>query len=235
MIFFPGPMRKLASAAIVFFFCAGARAADPGAEEILSSARMNPLGEKIALNAQLRADSTRVPFQIIVDGDGTIRYVFQNPDQELILALPEEGSELSEKAGGKTATVKPERYGDDVRGSTITYEDLALKFLYWKNPKLIGSEKILGRNAWKIEVQAPRGGESQYGVARLWIDKDTGALTQIEGYDMKGRLIRKFLVRSVQPLGDRWMLKQMRIERLDPETKKNAGRTYLEVLGKTGE
>ena len=205
--------------------------AEPDAAAILEAARVNPLGQKITLNAQLRSGSRVTPFQIIVDG--RVRYVFEKPDQELILELQDDASVLTERLGGKTAPVRPARYDDSVRGSGLTYEDLSLKFLYWKNPALIGEETIRLLPAWKIEVQAPRGGASQYGVARLWIEKKNGALLRVEGYDMKGRLVRNFEVVSAQKLDGQWMLKQMRIETFNPETKKTTGRTNLEVLGKS--
>ena len=119
-----------------------------------------------------------------------------------------------------------------MRGAGITYEDLSLRFLYWKNPKLLGEETIRSRKAWKMELQAARA-SSQYGVARLWIDQESGALLRIEGYNRDGKLLRRFEVISAQKIDGQWMLKQMRVETLDPETKKILNRTYLEVLGKT--
>ena len=85
--------------------------------------------------------------------------------------MREDSSSLSERVGGKTAPVKPARYDDSVRGTGITYEDLFLRFLYWKRPKLLGEDTIRSRKAWKIELQA-WGTSSQYGVARLWIDQE---------------------------------------------------------------
>ncbi|MEI6337705.1 MAG: outer membrane lipoprotein-sorting protein [Verrucomicrobiota bacterium] len=204
--------------------------AGPEAAAILEAARVNPLGQKITLTAQLRAGSSTTPFQIIVDG--RVRYVFTKPDQELILELQDDASVLTERLGGKAATIRPARYDEPVRSSGLTYEDLSLKFLYWKNPTLIGEETIRTRPSWKIEVQAPRGGASQYGVARLWIDQESGALLRVEGYDRKGQLIRRFEIVSAQKLDGQWMLKQMRIETFDPDTKKTTARAYLEVLGK---
>ncbi len=66
----------------------------------------------------------------------------------------------------------------------------------------------------------------------MWIDKDSGALVRVEGYDMSGKLIRRFEVVSAQKIDDQWMLKRMRFETVDPETKKTKDITYLEVLGK---
>lgn len=228
MIFRSPRFRKpLALLGLVLF--AAVCHAEDDAEAILAAARMNPLGSNIALNAQLRNGSTTTPFRIVVDG--AVRYQFEKPDQELILELKEDASMLSERTGGKASPVKAARFDDAVRGTGITYEDLALRFLYWKSPKIIGEESIRGRKAWKIELQSGRD-SSQYGVARLWVDKESGALLRIEGYNRDGKLFRRFEVVSAQKLGDQWMLKQMRVEVLDPETKKVINRTYLEVLGK---
>lgn len=204
--------------------------ADSEASRILEAARMNPLGERIVLEARLRADSTVVPFRIVVR-DGTVSYVFENPDQEIILGLGEKSATLEEKRGGRTAPVSPAKFDDPVRGGLLTYEDLALRFLYWPSPRLLGEESIRSRPSFKIEIPAP-GSESDYGVVRIWIDKESGALLRVEGYNKEGKLAKRFEVVSAQKLGGQWMLKQMRVERLDPATKKVTGRTYLEVTGR---
>ncbi|MFM8365098.1 MAG: outer membrane lipoprotein-sorting protein [Verrucomicrobiota bacterium] len=202
-------------------------ASDPSAEEILAAARMNPLGHEVALNAQLRAGSVKVPFTIEVR-DGAVRYLFENPSEEIQLRLTEDASILEEIKSGKTNPVA--QLDDAVRGGLITFEDLALKFLYWKNPKLLGTETVRTREAWKIEVLAPPD-SSQYGAVRVWIDKASTALLRIEGYDREGKLAKRFEVVSAQKIDGQWMLKQMRVERIDPATRKTKGITYLEVLG----
>ena len=229
MIFRSGRFRKPLAFLIACSLVAICRG-ESNAEEILRAARVNPVGQKISLQARLRTSSANTPFQIVVDD--AIHYRFENPDQELILELGEDTSSLSERSGGRTASVRPARYDDSVRGTGITYEDLFLRFLYWKRPKLLGEETIRSRKAWKIELQAS-GTSSQYGVARLWIDQESGALLRIEGYNKDGRLLRRFEVVSAQKIDGLWMLKQMRVETLDPDSSKILNRTYLEVLGKT--
>ncbi|MFA7345584.1 MAG: outer membrane lipoprotein-sorting protein [Terrimicrobiaceae bacterium] len=217
-----------------FVFClflvAVSARADTEAEAILKATRTNPLGQPVVLNAQLRANGQKVPFQIAVR-DGKISYLFENPPQEILLGLGEAGATLEERKGGKTQPVAPARYDDSVRGGLLTYEDLAMRFLYWKNPKLLGEENIGPSTAYKIEIPAPPAA-TEYGVVRVWVDKNSGALMQIEGYDRGGRLSKKFTVVSGQQIDGRWMLKQMRVERMDPETGKAVLRTYLEILGK---
>ena len=202
---------------------------EPTAEEILAAARMNPVGQEVALRAQLRAGSVKVPFLLEVR-DGAVRYFFDNPREEIRLRLEANGSVLEEVKTGGAKPVAVARLDDPVRGGLITYEDLALKFLYWKNPKLLGSETVRSREAWKIEVLAPAD-SSQYGAVRVWIDKASAALLRIEGYDRQGKLAKRFEVVSAQKIDGQWMLKQMRVERIDPATRKTTGMTYLEVLG----
>jgi hypothetical protein len=204
--------------------------ADSEADAIIRAARTNPLGQPIILNARLRANGIKVPFQIVVR-DGKIIYVFEDPRQEIVLGLGDDSSTLEERKGGSSKPITPARFDDSVRGGLLTYEDLAMRFLYWKNPTLLGEEKVSGRTAYKIEISAPASA-SEYGVVRVWIDKDTGALTKIEGYDRQGRLSKKFSVVSVQKIDGAYMLKSMSVERVDPETRKVAFRTYLEILGK---
>lgn len=201
------------------------------AREILEAARVNPLGQPILLEAQLRSGSSKVPFRIQVR-DGAVSYLFQSPEQELRLTLGNETSTLEERKGSNGGTVSAARFDDPVRGGLLTYEDLAFRFLYWPQARLLGEETVERIPSYKIEVQAPAG-ESAYGVVRVWIGRENGALVAIEGFDKQGRLVKRFKVVSVQKLGDRWMLRQMRIERLDPETRKVDGRMYLEVLGET--
>jgi hypothetical protein len=202
-------------------------ASDPSAEEILAAARMNPLGQEVALRAQLRAGSTKVPFTIEVR-DGAVRYRFENPVKEIRLRLTDNTSILEKIESSKAVPVTD--LEDSVRGGLITHEDLALGFLYWKNAKLLGSETVRTRDAWKLEVHPPAG-SSQYGAVRVWIDKASAALLRIEGFDKSGKPAKRFEVVSAQKIDGQWMLKQMRVERIDPETRKTKGITYLEVLG----
>ncbi len=217
--------------AFAFFFSIGTTfSAELSPEEILAAARLNPMGESVTLDAQLRAGSIKVPFTIEV-GDGIVRYGFTSPQQDILLRLGENEAILEERRDGGKTPVPISKLDDSVRGGLITYEDLALRFLYWKNPRLLDSETVRSRDAWKMEIPAPRGA-SQYGVVRVWIDKQSAALLRIEGYDLNGRLVKRFEVISAQKIDGQWMLKQMRVERIDPETRKTTGITYLEVLGK---
>jgi len=227
--FFTQARSRLVPLLLSLALASAACAQSPSADEILKAARLSPMSQQGNLSAELQTEDGRTPFTISLD-KGVVSYTFTNPDQQLQLVLGEDGSELRERAGGKSAEVKPARYDVKVRGTAVTYEDLSLKLLYWPKPKLIGEDTIRSRKAWKLEIQAPKG-QSQYGVARLWIDKESGAALRIEGYDKDGYLVKRFEMTSAQKINGQWMLKTMRVESYDPQTHKVADRTYLKVLG----
>jgi hypothetical protein len=201
----------------------------PSAEEILRVARENPMTQQAKLDARLTNDDVRIPFTITLD-HGVVSYTFQKPDQTIQLVLGANNSELRERVNGKTSTVPPSRYPEKVRGTLVTYEDLALKMLYWPKPKLLGEETLRTRSTWRVEVQAPRG-QSQYGAARIWIDKESGAALRIEGYDSKGQLKKRFEMTTVRKLDGKWMLNTMRVEAHDPNTQKISDLIWLKIDG----
>jgi hypothetical protein len=201
----------------------------PSAKDILDSVRLLESRQQIDLAGQLREqlpeNQTPIRFRLIQDGP-SIRYEFANPTEVLQLRLGEHGSRLDVVTDN--GQEKVEALKQKIRGTGITYEDLALKFLYWPNASVIGQENVRTRNCWKLQLHAPSR-DSQYSNVFLWVDKASGALMRMEGYDWNGQLAKKFEVVSAQKIDNRWFLKSMRVEELQPGTTKVLARTYLEI------
>jgi len=204
-----------------------AHAETPDAHEILRAVRLSQASQHRMLNGRLRTGARAVPFRLVIDGP-TIRYEFSDPPQTIQLRLQEKGSRLEEITKGGTERVSEARFDDTVRESDITYEDLALRFLYWPNARLEGEQTMLLRKCWKVGVE-PGKGASQYSRATLWIEKESGALMQAEAFDTAGKLAKKFKVISGQKIEGAWMLKQMRIEAPGDGRGKDRTPTYLEI------
>jgi hypothetical protein len=200
------------------------------AETILQAARLSPTARPSVLRAQIRGEGQPTPLRIGLK-DRVISYDFSNPSQTLLLKLDPNKTQLLERKGSKVTPVTGPHLHDQVRDTGVTYQDLSLGFLYWPRPVLQGEETVKTRPAWKIDLQAPSD-EPVYGVARIWIDKESGAILRIEGYDKKGLLLRRFEIISAQKIDGLWMLKQMRIESFEPGNSDPISRRYLEVLGK---
>ena len=199
----------------------------PDAQQILANVRIRQSQQQIDLRGQLRQDARIVPFRLVQSGP-VIRYIFNNPDETLQLKLGAGESRLEEIARTGSEKIPREKLQDRIRDTSISYEDLALKFLYWPNARTIGADFIRTRNCWKVQLFAPSP-ESEYASVLLWVDKDNGALMRMEGYDGAGKLVKRFEVVSAQKIEDRWYLKQMRVESIDPQSNKAVSRTYLEI------
>ena len=199
----------------------------PSANEILASVRMIEARQQIDLQGQLRENDIVIPFRLIQNGP-LIRYSFINPDEVLQLRLGQNSSRLDLITDTGTEKFAAKKLNQKIRGTSLTYEDLAFKFLYWQTARVLGEENVRTRNCWKLQLRAPSR-ESQYSNVLLWIDKASGALMRMEGYDWNAQIVKRFEVVSAQKIDNRWFLKQMRIEELQPGTNHAQSRTYLEI------
>ncbi|MFN2508340.1 MAG: outer membrane lipoprotein-sorting protein [Chthoniobacterales bacterium] len=199
----------------------------PSAKQILASVRMRQAQQELDLQGQLRENQIVVPFRLTQKGP-VIRYSFTNPDEALQLRLGESESRLEEITRDGIEKIAGPAFDQKVRGTAVTYEDLALKFLYWPQARVLGEDSIRTRRCWKMQLQSPSR-QSQYSNVLLWVDQQGGALMRMDGYDWEAKLVKRFEVVSGQKIEGRWFLKQMRIEELQPGTGKVKSRTYLEI------
>jgi hypothetical protein len=219
--------RKVALCLLLAITALSAVEPTPSAREILASVRLQQAQQEIDLQGQLREDAMVVPFRLTQTGT-IIRYSFANPPEALQLRLGETDSRLEELSQSGTEKITPAQFDRKIRGTSVTYEDLALKFLYWPNGRVLGEDTIRTRRCWKLQLQAPSR-QSQYSNVLLWVDKESGALMRMEGYNWNSRLAKRFEVISAQKIEGRWYLKQMRIEEMQSDTNKVQSRTYLEI------
>jgi hypothetical protein len=205
----------------------------PTAKEILDSVRMLESRQQIDLDGQLREEAKVIPFHLTQTGP-LIRYSFTDPDEVLQLRLGENGSRLDLVEEDNAQKIPAEKLKEKVRDTGITYEDLTLEFLYWENARVLGAETIRTRSCWKLQVVAASK-ESQYWNVVIWVDKASGALMRMDGYDWDGRVAKRFEVVSAQKIDNRWFLKQMRVEEMKPGTNKVESRKYLEIKKPAGD
>jgi hypothetical protein len=222
-----GPTLRLFIASMISLPVLTQGAPPPSAQQVLASVRMVEASQQIDLQGQLRENDIVIPFHLMQNGP-LIRYSFNNPDEVLQLRLGQSSSRLDFVTGAGTEKFATGRLSQKIRGTSLTYEDLAFKFLYWQTARVLGEENVRTRNCWKLQLRAPSR-ESQYSNVLLWIDKTSGALMRMEGYDWNAQLVKRFEVVSAQKIDNRWFLKQMRIEELQPGTNHVQSRTYLEI------
>jgi hypothetical protein len=199
----------------------------PSAKDILDSVRMIESHQQIDLQGQLRQDDIVIPFRLMQNGP-LIRYTFTDPDETLELRIGENSSRLELVSDAGTEKVGASKLQEKIRGTIVLYGDLAFKFLYWPTARVLGEENVRTRKCWKLQLRAPSR-ESPYSNVLLWVDKASGALMRMEGYDWDAKLIKRFEVVSAQKIEGRWFLKQMRVEQFQAGTNHVEARAYLEI------
>ena len=225
MVALPRVKSILAALALV----SASRADDPppDARELLRSVRIAQSAQNWKLAGHIRIGSKKTPFRLTLE-KGAIHYQFTDNGDTLTLRLGEKSSTLEETKGGKTGRVTAAKFDAPVHGTEISYEDLAMRFLYWSDARVAGNDIISTRRCWKVEARPASANDSQYARVMLWIGRDDGALMRAESYDAAGKMVRRFTVTSFMKQDGYWLLKQMRIEHPDARSKYPQP-TYLEI------
>ena len=180
------------------------------------------------LTGRLRPeDGVSIPFELRLKGS-EIDYQFSNPPETLNLQLTDSGSILRDYDAAGRQTLSGSKLQGAVRGTDITYEDLSLRFIYWRNAKLNGEQRVRAITCSIVDVQPPSR-NTAYSTVRLWIAKDRGALIKAEGFDWQGKLVKRFEIISGQRVEEKTIFKQIRVERINADTGKVVSRTYLEL------
>ncbi len=182
---------------------------------------------------QLRTDDRqKIPFRLSLQPNA-IRFRFFDPDQIIHLSTGSDELILREVVKGSDEAIAPSRYGEAIRGTDVTYEDLSMRFLYWKNAKIVNEEKLrpslgMKMETWQVRVVNPDG-KGNYATVDMWVDKGSGALAKMMGYNRQGLPVKRFEVLHGKKMDDVWMVDEMRIDTIDPETTRTISHTYLEI------
>ncbi|MEY4483130.1 MAG: hypothetical protein RL693_582 [Verrucomicrobiota bacterium] len=209
---------------------AEAAAPTPTGDELLRFVRMNQASQDLKhLNGKLYNDDdegAEHPFELTMS-DNIVRFVFKGPPAETIqLDLKDNGSQLSRTTGDSKGIVAVSHYADTVRRTCLNLEDLSMRFLYWPNSQVMGVDSVGMRKCWVVRVSNPDG-RGPYGTVDVWIEQASGAMMQMDAFDMKGKKVKQFKVISGQKYKDAYILKKMRLESYDVDTNKVNGRTYM--------
>jgi len=202
--------------------------ADEKAERILKGIRLGSTLQHGKLEGHLRKNGKRTPLTLTLKGED-ISFQFYNNKKwsGFLMQLKEGNARLFETHQGKVTRFPAKKIGESILNSDVTYEDLSLRFLYWKNPEIIGVEKVKMQKCDKIRLINP-GKDGRYAQVIISVHQKYGALMSVAGYDAKGRLLKRFHVTELMTVGKLKTLKKMNVETYKPGTNKVTGISYLE-------
>ncbi len=217
MIFKPLALAAVLAAAI----SSPARAQDAG--RILEGARIAATLTELdqGLTGNLRSGRKNVPIVLFLKKEN-IQFQFKEggADWKIFhMRIDDENFDLFQITNGKTTQFPREQIVQPIAGTDLTYEDLALRFFYWPNPKLEGEEDVGGQACYKIRVDKPKSSAGRYAVVYVWVHKKFGAFMQIRGYDNNGGLLKEFKVEDVMKVTEKvWTLRKMQVATCDPKS-----------------
>ncbi len=203
--------------------------ASPTGQQLLQNLRMSQTLENTVLSGQLRQGREKYPFLLYLQGPVST-YQFTDSGEKVRLELRPGDSRLI-KEGER---VSGETFAQKVRGTDLTYEDIALRFLYWPNAEIVAEEEVGSFDCWKMWVST-NPGRSTYSGAYLWIAKLHGGLVKADCYIDKD-LVKRFQVRSFQRIKGSWVMKSLDIESFRPgNSRRPVSRTKLEIFGEASQ
>lgn len=208
----------------------------PRADDLLAAVRKMTVsqGER-DVRGTIRKGRNQVPFSLSSRGDTIVfQYKQKSGWERFDVRISETNVSLYRVTGNKAAQMSPKDYTDTIAGTDVCYEDLSLRFLYWKGGRVLedtSDSRIKGRDCYIVEVPNPNAGIGQFAWVRVWVDKENGTTWQIDGYGRDGKLKKRFTITSVQKLSDgSWFFKQMKLEIRNPQNpSRTSALNYLEM------
>ena len=227
-----------AAVALAAAVCAPAQEVEtPDADVLLKAMRDMTVSQgNRDVTGTIRKNKLKIPFSLSARAETIVfQYNENNAWHRFDARIGEKNVDLllvNEK--GQARVMDASSYTRAIAGTDVCYEDLSLRFLYWKDGKVVtdGVEtRVKGRDCWVVQVANPNPSTGQFAWVRMWVDKENGTSWQIDGYGPDGKLKKRFSITSVQKLSDgTWFFKQMKVEVRNPQ---NPDRTvaldYLEM------
>lgn len=197
-------------------------AQEPDANAILAGARLATILVEMdeGLEGTLTQGSKRIAITLFLKGED-IQFQFTENGKLRIfhMRLGDELFQIFEIIDGKTVNFPPAKLVEPIAGTDLTYEDLALRFFYWPNPKLEGKEDVGGQECYRLRLDKPKNTAGRYQGVYVWVHKKFGAFMRIKGHDANGGLVKEFQVEKVMNVSkDVWVLEKMQVATHDPKT-----------------
>ncbi|MEM6910052.1 MAG: outer membrane lipoprotein-sorting protein [Verrucomicrobiota bacterium] len=203
-------------------------AEEADASAILAAVRENARLQNVSFEGFLRKGRINSPIKIAMEGE-VIRFSLSRPSEEYEFRIRKDGHEIVYRKGEEDfAAVEAKRLEKGLRMTDVTIEDLALRFLYWEDVKLLGSDTIKGQDCWQLHLTNP-GETGPYASVEVWVEKKQLALMQVNGLNEEGERIRRFRIDKVQHLESGFFPQQMVVEEYKPESGRLRGWTYIEL------
>ena len=153
-----------------------------------------------------------VPVDVLVkNSQSETRTIYRGNKTQLLVVQPVHGDPRYFLQGFGELT--GERRMAKLLGSQFSYYDLGTPFLQWANPRLVGEERMRGRDCLLIDVKATH---QPYARVKMWIDKESMALLRAEAFNENASPVKRFAVTSFKRIGDVWIPRAIEVAFVPP-------------------
>lgn len=198
------------------------------AEEIMRSVRqVTTLQEEQNLHGSLRKGGKKTPLSLFLRGKN-IQFALDGGKERFHLRLEENRQDLFELVGGKTKKFPVRKISQPIADTDVSYEDLALKFLYWPNPSIAEEVKINRQDCWRIHMRNPEK-SGRYREISVYVSKRHRALMRVIGYGPRPAAValKQFEITKLMKVNDSYTVKTMKVSSFN-ENRRVKGITYIE-------
>jgi Outer membrane lipoprotein-sorting protein len=210
-------------------FC---QAQQPTAEEIIAGAKMSAILQQADLTGSMSNSRAKVNIALFLRNQDIQFQYWEGKDwKKFHMQMNDDKCRLLEMVNGKQQDFPTSRIAMPIAGTDLTFEDLAMRFFYWKKPVLEGVERVGTHNCWKIRLNNPGVGGA-YQVMYVWVHQKYGAFMKIEGFNREGKILKRFEVTDVMSIKSAtgasvYTLKQMNVSTLNPSNGRSVSLTKL--------
>lgn len=204
--------------------------ADPEAEALLQSVRRALPDMPVRLAGQLQSRDANGRLEGSLQVEARLQLEAQEPRATYLLKDAFGGTlqsisihrqtngtmDFEFQAGNPLQAAPPPPLAAPIENTGISWSDLSFAFLWWPEPKIIGSEKIKNRLCRVVEVAAPAD-EAAAQTVRLWIEPQFLAVMRAETYDQDARPLKRLEVKSIKKLHSIWMIKDLEVRDLQTQ------------------
>ncbi len=200
--------------------------ADEAAEKVLRGARFAAALQNQDLHGYMKKDGSKTPITLFLRGQNIqFQYKVGKVDKRFHMRLMPNQFDLLEIIENKTRKFNNKKLAERINETDLSFEDLSMRFLYWKNSSIVGEEKISGQKCHRVRLVNPDEA-GDYRIVYAWVHKKFGSLMRVVGYNAAGQPLKQFQVTDLMKVGKEFTLKRMRVDSL--RDNKVVGTTYLE-------
>ncbi len=152
-------------------------------------------------------------------------------DEIIKLSFLDDKHMVQRTFNGETTNLENHQFADQIRGTDITYDDIAMRFLHWPNPILLSTDKAKGGAAWKIRCINPSKKES-YSIVDVWVSHRSGTLVKMNAYNSDRKIIKTFEVDSIQQIKGDWFVETMIVRTFPTKSKGKITSSFLKLESK---